>query len=166
MWEANLALASFQCWPGLLLWRPLLQHARSLPERQLDPRLALSHAVEDATRFVEVAASEQHVNHTLPVARPLLDLVEVAPVGMGWIVGFFVGPVAHCTPLRYLSPRQKKAPHRGGKAGGTVICQSMRVSERSCAGNAYRVGGARLRRGREQCGLPVIDCPATTIAPV
>ena len=30
----------------------------------------------------------------------------------------------------------------------------MRVSEPSCAGNAYRVGGVRLRRGREQCGLP------------
>ena len=27
----------------------------------------------------------------LPIARPLLDLVEIAPVGMGGIVGFFVG---------------------------------------------------------------------------
>jgi hypothetical protein len=36
----------------------------------------------------------------------------------------------------------------------------MRVSEPSCAGNAYRVGGVRLRRGREQCGLPVDRLPA------
>jgi hypothetical protein len=31
------------------------------------------------------------------MAQPLLDLVEVAPVGMRWIVGPFVGPVAHYT---------------------------------------------------------------------
>jgi hypothetical protein len=57
----------------------LLQHAPPLADCQPYPRPVFGHAVEDATRFVEVAASEQHVNHTLPVARPLLDLVEVAP---------------------------------------------------------------------------------------
>src|ERR1700722_14050236 len=31
----------------------------------------------------------------LPVARPLLNLVEIAPVGIGGIVGFFVGPITH-----------------------------------------------------------------------
>ena len=77
----------------------------------------LGHAIEDAPGLIEAGPRKHEANHTLPVARLLLDLVEVAPVGVGWIVGFFVGPVAHCTPLSYLSARQKKAPHRGGKAG-------------------------------------------------
>src|SRR5262249_40887606 len=80
---------------GLLLWRPLLQHARSLPERQLDPRPALGHAVKDALGLVEAGPREHEVNHALPVTPPLLDLVEVAPVGVDRIIGLFVGPIAH-----------------------------------------------------------------------
>jgi hypothetical protein len=36
----------------------LLQHAPPLADRQPYPRPVFGHAVEDATRFVEVAASE------------------------------------------------------------------------------------------------------------
>jgi hypothetical protein len=40
------------------LRRVLLQHARPLPNCQSDARSMLGNAVEDATRFVETAASE------------------------------------------------------------------------------------------------------------
>jgi hypothetical protein len=29
------------------------------------------------------------------MAQPLLDLVEIAPISVGWIVSFFVGPIVH-----------------------------------------------------------------------
>jgi hypothetical protein len=41
----------------------------------------LGHAFEDALGLVEAGPGEHEVDHTLSVARPLLDLVEVAPVG-------------------------------------------------------------------------------------
>ena len=56
----------------------LLQHARSLWDREPDPRPMLDHAVEDTLGLVEAAAGEQQLDDTLAVARPLLDLVEVA----------------------------------------------------------------------------------------
>ena len=55
----------------------------------------LDNTLEDAARFVQAATREYQVKHMLPIARPLLDLVEIAPVGMGGIVGFFVGPITH-----------------------------------------------------------------------
>ena len=36
---------------------------------------------------------EQHFADPLPIPAPLLDLPEVAPVGVERVVGFFVGPV-------------------------------------------------------------------------
>ena len=41
----------------------------------------LGPAVKDALSLVQAAAGEQQFCHTLTVARPLLDLVEVAVVG-------------------------------------------------------------------------------------
>ena len=64
----------------------------------------LGHAIEDAAGLIQAAAGEQQLGDLLPVARPLLDLVEVAPVGVDRIVSLFVGPVAHYTvaDLHYL----------------------------------------------------------------
>ena len=72
------------------LRRVVLEHARSLPDGQPDARPMLGHTFEDAAGFVQAAAREHHLGDPLPVARPLLDLVEVAPVGVDRIVSFFV----------------------------------------------------------------------------
>jgi hypothetical protein len=45
--------------------------------------------------FVQAAASEQQFGYALTVARPLLNLVEVAMVRDQRLVSFFVGPIAH-----------------------------------------------------------------------
>jgi hypothetical protein len=41
--------------------------------------------LEDATRLVEAVAGIEHPLDPQPVAAPLLDLVEVAPVGAAYI---------------------------------------------------------------------------------
>ena len=82
---------------GFLLPGPLIQHARPLSDGQPDTRPMLGHAVEDAAGLVQAAAGEQQLGDLLPVARPLLDLVEVAPVGVDRIVSLFVRPVVHYT---------------------------------------------------------------------
>ena len=55
----------------------------------------LDHALEDAARLFEVVAGVEHDLYSQPVAAPLLDLVEVAAVGIRRIVGLFVGEVVH-----------------------------------------------------------------------
>ena len=65
----------------------------------------LDDALEDPAGFVQAAAGEYQVKHVLPIARPLLNLVEIAPVGMGGIVGFFVGPITHSGMGRFGCPR-------------------------------------------------------------
>jgi hypothetical protein len=41
----------------------------------------------------EAVPCEQQFFDTLPIAAPLLDFVEVGPVGVERVVGFFSGPV-------------------------------------------------------------------------
>ena len=43
--------------------------------------------------LVQAVPSEQQFLNPLPIPAPLLNLVEVAPVGIERVVGFFVGPV-------------------------------------------------------------------------
>jgi hypothetical protein len=73
--------------------RPLLQHPRSLPDRQPHPWSLLDEVLEDAMRLSEAIPSERHFLNPLPILAPFLDLVEVAMVGLERVVGFFVGPV-------------------------------------------------------------------------
>ena len=77
------------------LRRVLLQNARSLANGQSDAWPMLCHALEDAPGLIEAGPREHEVDHTHPVFAPLLDLVEVAPIGVDRIIGLFVGPVAH-----------------------------------------------------------------------
>jgi hypothetical protein len=55
----------------------------------------LSGPLKDATRLVEACASEQQFDDAHAISAPLLDLVEVAALGIQRIVGLFVGSVAH-----------------------------------------------------------------------
>ena len=50
----------------------------------------LGPAVKDALGLVQAAAGEQQLCYALNVARPLLDLVEVAMIRDQRLVGFFV----------------------------------------------------------------------------
>ena len=72
-----------------------MQHACPLPNCQPDPWPVLNDPLEDAPSLIKATAGEDQIKHTHPVFAPLLDLVEVPAVGVGWIVGFFVEPVAH-----------------------------------------------------------------------
>jgi hypothetical protein len=62
-----------------------------LPGRQPRPRPPLDERLEDATRLVQAIPSEQQFLDPLTVSAPLLNLVEVAAVGIEWVVGFFGG---------------------------------------------------------------------------
>ena len=65
-----------------------------LKDRRPAAPLTLDGPFEDAPCLVQVVAGVEQQLDPLPVPAPLLDLVEVAAVGMGRIIGFFVGPVA------------------------------------------------------------------------
>jgi hypothetical protein len=75
--------------------RPLLQRTRPLPDGHADTRSVLGPAVKDPLGLFQAAAGEQQFGYALTVARPLLDLVEVAVVRNQRLVGFFVGPIIH-----------------------------------------------------------------------
>jgi hypothetical protein len=60
--------------------------------------MALSKTSRALSRFI--AGIEQAIDLGA-VFGPLLDLIEVAPVGMGRIVGFIVGPVTHRRTPRF-----------------------------------------------------------------
>ena len=86
--------------------RAFVQHPHPLPHGQPDARPVLAGSLEDAARFFEAVAGVEHELDPQPVAAPLLDLVEVAAVGIERVVGFLVGPVTHlarASPFRLLS---------------------------------------------------------------
>jgi hypothetical protein len=64
------------------LGRPLTQHAHTLPNGQPDPRPVPYHGGKNRVRCSQMTAGEQQLNHARPVARPLLDLVQVVLVGV------------------------------------------------------------------------------------
>jgi hypothetical protein len=76
------------------VWSPL-QYARPLPDGQPYARPVRHSLGEDFLCSPEVVAGIEQLVDFLTVPRPLLDLVEVAPVGMDRIIGFFVGRIAH-----------------------------------------------------------------------
>jgi len=86
----------------------------------MNARPMLDGPLKDAPRLVEVVAGVEHELDPQSVLAPLLDLVEVAPVGVGWVVGFFVGPVAHCTKAR---TGEEKAGQDGSMPVGGDACQ-------------------------------------------
>jgi hypothetical protein len=86
------APAASRCSPHLplLLLRPLLQHARSLSDRQPDARPMLDSSGEDfAGPTVTVAGIEQAID-LRSIPRPLLDFVEIAVVRVDCAVGHLV----------------------------------------------------------------------------
>src|SRR5262249_52423835 len=70
-----------------------LQHSTSLPNRQPRPWSLLDKPLEDTLGLGEAVASKQQFFNALPIPAPLLNFVEVAPVGEAGVVGFFGGPV-------------------------------------------------------------------------
>jgi SOS response associated peptidase (SRAP) len=69
--------------PALWSWRrPLLQHPSSLADRQPHPWSLLDEALKHPQSLGETVSSEQHFLNVLPIPAPLLDLVEVASVGV------------------------------------------------------------------------------------
>src|SRR5690242_21033747 len=76
-----------------LVPRPLVQDPHALPDCQPNARPLLHNLREYALRLVEAAAGIEHELNPQPVAAPLLDLVEIAAVGVEWIVGLLLGPI-------------------------------------------------------------------------
>ena len=62
------------------LFRPLLQHARPLPDREPYPRPVFDCLSEQLASLVEIVAGVQHALDLCAVLRPLFDLVEIARV--------------------------------------------------------------------------------------
>jgi hypothetical protein len=51
--------------------------------------------VEELTSLFEIVAGVKEAVDLHAVLRPLLDLVEIAVIGVKRVISFFVGPVAH-----------------------------------------------------------------------
>jgi hypothetical protein len=60
-------------------------------------------SLEDTLRLGEAVSRKQQFFDALPIPAPFLHFVEVAPVGVERIVGFFVGPVVGHPPY-FTSP--------------------------------------------------------------
>ena len=71
--------------------RPLLQHARPLPDGQPNPRPVLDGGGKNGLRFTQIVARIEQIFDLHAVADPLLDLVVISVVRKERIVGFFVG---------------------------------------------------------------------------
>jgi hypothetical protein len=71
----------------------VLQHSRSLPDREPDTRPVLDGGGEQLARLVEVIAGIEQAIDFRFVLGPFLDLIEVALIGDDRIAGFFVGPI-------------------------------------------------------------------------
>jgi hypothetical protein len=69
-----------------LLLRPLLQHARPLPDRQPDPRPMLDGLSEQLTSLVEIVAGIEQALNLRAVLGPLFELVEIAVVRMQRVI--------------------------------------------------------------------------------
>jgi hypothetical protein len=69
---------------------PLLQHARSLPDRQSNPRPELNGACEYLACSIEIIAAVEQAIELRAVLGPLLDFVKVAIIRVQRVVGFFV----------------------------------------------------------------------------
>jgi len=65
-----------------------------LPQGEPCPRAFLGKGREFRLRLVEIVAGEQQAIDMLAVARPLLDLVEIAFVRVERVRRLFVGPGA------------------------------------------------------------------------
>jgi hypothetical protein len=53
--------------------------------------------VEQLTSLFETVAGVKEAVDLHAILLPLLDLVEIAMIGVKCVIGFFVGPVAHPT---------------------------------------------------------------------
>jgi hypothetical protein len=58
-----------------------------LADRKPHPWSPYGEALKDKLGLGETVSSKQHFLNALPVPAPLLDLVEVAPVGVERVVG-------------------------------------------------------------------------------
>jgi hypothetical protein len=65
---------------GFFIFRPLLDHASPLPDRQSYSRPMTDRLVEYLARFIQAAAGVQHPADLGAVLGPFLDIVEVALV--------------------------------------------------------------------------------------
>ena len=72
--------------------RPLLQHARTLPDSQPYPRPMLNRIGEQLASLFQVVAGVEQAIDLRAVLRPLLDLVEIKVVRTQRVVSLFVGP--------------------------------------------------------------------------
>ena len=94
---------------GLSL-RPLIKHAHALADRQPDAGPVLDRTLEDATRLVQA-------------------VVEVAPVRVEWIVGFFGGPVVvgHLSLFKVKCRVNREVPIAADAQRAPVIRQHPRA---------------------------------------
>jgi hypothetical protein len=108
---------------GFSFLRPLLQHARPLPDRQSDPRPVFDCCAEYLPCLIQIAARIQHALNSARL-RSLLDFVVVAVVRQQRLVCLFVGSIAHDSQWRHrLRARllgQSIAPPRPAESGRGV----------------------------------------------
>src|SRR5262249_7755502 len=114
--------------------RPLLQNPNSLPDRQPRPRSPSDEALEDTLRVSRAVPRKQQLGDPLPIPAPLLNLIEVAPVGVERVVGFFVGPVIEHRLFEGWMWQKTRAPASGGAS------RSVR-----------RIAGCNDRLSRSRC---------------
>jgi hypothetical protein len=102
--------------------RPLVQYPHPLADGQSDMPPMLGRSLEDAARLIEIATGVQHELDPQPVPAPLLNLVEVAAVGVVRVVGLLVGPVTHLSSFdaegaRPCKPCKKRNPKQSARLG-------------------------------------------------
>jgi hypothetical protein len=73
----------------------LLHHEGALADGQSDPWAMLDGAGEDVLGLGETVARVEQALDRHAVARPLLDLVEVAVIRIERVARFLIRPVAH-----------------------------------------------------------------------
>jgi hypothetical protein len=105
-----------------IVLRPLLQHARPLPDGQPDARPVLDCRFKHGLSPKKTVASIKHALDLAAVLSPLLDLEVVAVVGDQRLVGFFVRQIAHhgAASLSPVYKRIRVRPRLGAKQLGQL----------------------------------------------
>jgi hypothetical protein len=84
----------------------LLQHARALANGQSDPWAMFDRLGKDVPRLVEIVARIEQAINLRAVARPFLDLVEIAIIRVERVV-LLIRPIAHVLDFCTGSPIPK-----------------------------------------------------------
>ena len=123
--------------PALI--RPLLKHARPLPDSQPDLRPVLDGLREYVARLVEIVAGVEQAVERRAVLRPLLDLVEIPQIGFDRVVGFLFIPGGLALPNFIF--RDMGAPRAQENRGGMGVSGRLGNEGGSIGWHSYKIFG-------------------------